>query len=401
MDDAVDLGTLDIGSSGLTLSAWIRIDDFDQMDGRIIAKASGVQPDDHIWMLSTLAAGQEHVLRFRVRTGGSTTTLIATGDVLSTGLWTHVAATYDGATMRLWQNGLEVGQTAKTGAVDTDPTMGATIGNQPARDRPFDGRIDDVRLFDRALIQDEITRLAAFYRPFDVDQNGTVAAPDLTAFISAPSDLNNDGMIDAEDEACLGTYLATLDCGTGSETLCPPTPASGCIDTFGKSALQVKERAVGRERLTVKMTRGPGLLAADFGDPLAPGGTEYTFCLFDGADTLVAEATVDRAGLTCAGKECWKPLGSLGYQYKDKDLSADGVLTLRLKGGTVGRSQIQIRGKNNAPRGQVSLPGPIAPSLVGATSATMQILTNDGSGCFSSVLGTVTRSDPDFFKAKN
>ncbi len=217
IDDALDLGVFDIDSGELTLSAWVRIDDFDQMDGRIITKADGVQANDHLWMLSTLASGGNHVLRFRVRTAGSTTTLIATGDSLSTGVWTHVAATYDGSTMRIWQDGVDVGQTAKSGMIDTDPTVLVAVGNQPARDRPFDGIIDDVRIFSRALAVNEVARLAAYYRPFDIDGSGNVDAADLSAFLVAPEDLNGDGEVDNEDETCLSTFLQHS-CGTPAAT---------------------------------------------------------------------------------------------------------------------------------------------------------------------------------------
>jgi len=217
VDDAVDLGTLDVDSGEITLSAWVQIDDFGQMDGRILTKADGVQEDDHIWMLSTIAAGGDHVLRFRLRTGGNTTTLIASGTELPVGVWLHAAATYDGSTMRLWQDGAEIAQVGKSGTIDTDPTMQAAIGNQPARDRPFDGRIDDVRIFDRALGSDEIARLASFYRPFDIDQDGAVTAADEAAFPGNPVDLNGDGAVDAEDEACLTSFFAQS---------CEPTPTA-------------------------------------------------------------------------------------------------------------------------------------------------------------------------------
>ena len=50
---------------------------------------------------------------------------------LSAGVWTHVAARYDGATMKLSKDGTEVASTAKTGVLDTNGTVDAAIGNQP------------------------------------------------------------------------------------------------------------------------------------------------------------------------------------------------------------------------------------------------------------------------------
>lgn len=117
-------------------------------------------------MLSTMfhpynsPTGNEH-LRFRLRTGGTTTTLIGTGSVISAGQWIHAAAVYDGATMRLYQDGDLVGSVAKSGTISTNPGVPVAIGNQPAgAGRPFDGNIDDMRIYDRALTAAEIQALA-------------------------------------------------------------------------------------------------------------------------------------------------------------------------------------------------------------------------------------------------
>ena len=103
-------------------------------------------------MLSSIGSGNTVQLRFRLRAGGATTTLA--GGALTTNAWTHVAATYDGADMRLYIDGKEVAKAAKTGNLDTDNKVAVWIGDQPpAGGGPFDGLIDDVRLFARALSQ--------------------------------------------------------------------------------------------------------------------------------------------------------------------------------------------------------------------------------------------------------
>jgi hypothetical protein len=87
-----------------------------------------------------------------------------------------VAATYDGKHMRIYRNGEEVASANKHGAIDTDSTTAAAIGNQPpgAGDLPFDGLIDDVRIYDRALSATEIDSLVQYRVNVGVDGNGTV-----------------------------------------------------------------------------------------------------------------------------------------------------------------------------------------------------------------------------------
>jgi VCBS repeat-containing protein len=160
MDDRIDLGGLDVNGSGLTLAAWFRADSFPgpSADPRLISKASGVNDSEHIFMLSTIQAGSNMRLRARLRTGGTTTTLIASSGNLSTGQWYHAAMTYDGSTLRLYLDGVQVGSMGLTGTVVTNPGVNVSVGGQPAGagGRNFHGRIDDARILERALTAEEV-----------------------------------------------------------------------------------------------------------------------------------------------------------------------------------------------------------------------------------------------------
>jgi hypothetical protein len=164
-DDLIDVGTLDVSGSALTLAAWFAPDDLANCgshDCRIFSKATGAASDDqHFIMLSTIQSGGATRLRFRLKTGGTTATLVASSGNLVDGVWQHAAAVYDGLEMRLYLNGTLVGTTAKTGALSTDPSVSAWIGGNPpgASDRPWAGRIDDVRLYGRALSLAELQAL--------------------------------------------------------------------------------------------------------------------------------------------------------------------------------------------------------------------------------------------------
>jgi hypothetical protein len=150
----VDLGGLDVDAPELTVMAWINADDFGVYDARILSKSTGSATDEHIFMLSTI--GGSH-LRFRLRTNGSTSTLIGNGGTLGAGTWIHAAATYDGTTMRLYQDGVEVGSAPKSGPVAVDPGVALWMAANPGEPgQVFDGRIDEVKIFERALDAAEI-----------------------------------------------------------------------------------------------------------------------------------------------------------------------------------------------------------------------------------------------------
>jgi chitodextrinase len=69
--------------------------------------------------------------------------------------WTHVALSYDGATLRLYVNGNQVASKAQTGAIEANNNPLWIGGNQPYGEY-FNGLIDDVRVYNRALSQADI-----------------------------------------------------------------------------------------------------------------------------------------------------------------------------------------------------------------------------------------------------
>ena len=89
------------------------------------------------------------------------------GTNLYDGTWYHVAATYDSATStkRLYLDGVELG----TGLVVTNNlnVQGSNfrIGNAIFDSELFNGLIDDVRVYDNALSQSEISALASIPEP--------------------------------------------------------------------------------------------------------------------------------------------------------------------------------------------------------------------------------------------
>ena len=69
--------------------------------------------------------------------------------------WTHLAATFDGATMRLYVNGVEAVSQAQTAPLTA--TAGTLqIGADSYAGENFAGRIDEVRIYNRALTAAEI-----------------------------------------------------------------------------------------------------------------------------------------------------------------------------------------------------------------------------------------------------
>jgi hypothetical protein len=83
-------------------------------------------------------------------------------------------------------------------------------------------------------------------------------------------------------------------------------------------------------------------------------------------------------GRKLRSEACWKPLGKpspngKGFAYKDPDGEADGVRSLKLAGGTEGRSSIALAASNRAKKEERGMPAGIALALAAGDRAGARI----------------------------
>ena len=69
--------------------------------------------------------------------------------------WTHLAATYDGAVLRLYVNGALAGSIAVSGAMAASTGV-LRIGGNGVWGEWFAGLIDEVRVYNRVLTASEV-----------------------------------------------------------------------------------------------------------------------------------------------------------------------------------------------------------------------------------------------------
>lgn len=190
-DDYVSLSRLDVTGSAITLSTWVKNSSFASgIDQRFISKANDATEDRTFWMLGQTNNGQNR-LQFRLRAGGTTTTLIAATGTLPVGTWYHAAATYDGTIMRLYLNGTEVGTVAKSGSIARGRNVAVHLGRSPEGSNYLRGAIDDVRVYNSALTASEIAALAGMARGTPTNQPPSVSltAPASGAVFTAPASI--------------------------------------------------------------------------------------------------------------------------------------------------------------------------------------------------------------------
>ncbi|MFB6208338.1 MAG: LamG-like jellyroll fold domain-containing protein [Candidatus Nanohaloarchaea archaeon] len=139
----------------VTVSAWV-YHDTDQSGWTAI-----VQKSDTSYNLQL----DNNVPVFTVYDGDWSTA--SASSALQTGRWYHLAGTFDGSTVRIYVNGQLNGTASATGIADASGWDVGIGENLDATGRHFDGRIDQVRIYERQLSQDEIQALSDLNQKLD------------------------------------------------------------------------------------------------------------------------------------------------------------------------------------------------------------------------------------------
>lgn len=150
--------------SAITMEAWIRATSFDHAAGapypRILHKGSIGNTG---YALLAHQIGTTNAANLRVEIEGIGTLGISGTTVLQPGVTYHVAATWDGATLAVYVDGVLDASLAASGAIPTtaDPIQ---LGRRPDNTRYWAGVLDEVAIYGRALAASQIAMHAAVGR---------------------------------------------------------------------------------------------------------------------------------------------------------------------------------------------------------------------------------------------
>jgi hypothetical protein len=135
-------------STGFTLEAWVR-PNFAQTHPRALVACGGPTP---AYALYSYDAQVDAAPAAVVSTSAPVS--VSGGAAIPLGVWTHLAATYDGAALRLYVNGVEESSAPATGPV-SPCARPVRFGGSDQADW-LDGDLDEVRLYPRALSAAEL-----------------------------------------------------------------------------------------------------------------------------------------------------------------------------------------------------------------------------------------------------
>ena len=140
IDDYVSTGNLSSYADSVTVSAWIYHNASGNWDD-IVAGGCG----------DLLFGFNNNNLNFGGQCNDPFTSISYTTNINSA--WHHVAGVYDGSFASLYVDGVRVASSTKSGSFSS---FAPSIGGLGAGSENFNGRIDEVRIWSRALTADEV-----------------------------------------------------------------------------------------------------------------------------------------------------------------------------------------------------------------------------------------------------
>ena len=171
-DDYVDAGTgtsLD-GLGPVTFSAWIKSAGAGELGLGVIVTKDTTGAAGRVGFVHDDTAPEVMALTLFKGAGATSLSRGSADNVIVVGTWQHVVCTWDGTNdntkIRFYVNGTETayGVGVNGTSLASDAGLPLVIGNRTDASRTFNGLIDDVRVYKRVLLVQEIQQL--YLNPF-------------------------------------------------------------------------------------------------------------------------------------------------------------------------------------------------------------------------------------------
>ena len=151
--------TWDGAQSEVSMACWVKVDNLDsQGAGVMVWRGSGKVMQIQ---LNTIDATTANVTSAVWDAGGDLVFTSTSSTVLTEGEWTHVAATWDGTTLKVYRNATEVGSNtnAAVGAFTTASGTFQMGKRETSGAYDLDGQVAFAGIWDIALTEDELAEL--------------------------------------------------------------------------------------------------------------------------------------------------------------------------------------------------------------------------------------------------
>lgn len=384
----VDLGnpsTLQLTGS-MTIEAWVKAAANPADDGQIVAKSDSSSG----WQFKTTPDSGPEMFGVALLNSSGARAKIFSKTVRSLNTWYHVAGVYDvsAKTLNIYVNGVLDSGTAQgtVFSANVNPSVNVNIGRRTGGFY-FNGVIDEVRIYNRALSQSEIQNdmatplgtLAVDSQPPTAPSNLTAAANGASANLNWTTSSDNIGVTKYFIERCQGigcSSFAEVGTSAGTNYTDPglalnttygyrvrATDASNNLSPFSNIATATTPVAVSDLVVAYGFNEGSGTTVADVsgngitgtlqGATWTTGGKYGNALSFDGSSSYVDLGNPSVLQLTGSmTTEAWvkaaanppddgqiisKANDSGGWQLKTSPDTGVETFGARLAGSTIGR----------------------------------------------------------------
>lgn len=254
-------------TTGMTLEAWV----YPTTSGGYATAVMKEQAGEYLYVLYGSAPGAPSG-QINVGANGSGERAVDGASALPLNTWSHLATTFDGSTQRLYVNGAQVAAKAVTGSIATS-TGALRIGGNAVWGEYFRGRIDEVRIYSRALSAGEIqtdmtTAIGGAPTGDTTAPTVTITAPSSNGtYTTSTSPVTLSGSA-ADNVGVTQVTWANNRGGSGTATGTTSWSASGIAVQSGTNVITVTARDAANNAATATLTvtmsvaQGPGPVAA-------------------------------------------------------------------------------------------------------------------------------------------
>ncbi|MBT4166197.1 prolyl oligopeptidase family serine peptidase [archaeon] len=182
----------------ITVCSWFKVDNQGTTYTGIVGKYDTIKAGGHRMFLMSRNAGDNKYGLFLSSAGTSFDASVLTNSALNTDQWYHLCGTSNG-TLKLYLDGVQQSATATlAGGIYSDADTSTLIGKFNRANSEFEGLIDEVLIFNRALTYDEIKAIYnssanSYYQEFP---NLNFGSHNLTGYdVNRSGDLNTTGLV--------------------------------------------------------------------------------------------------------------------------------------------------------------------------------------------------------------
>jgi hypothetical protein len=144
----------------MTISAWVKPNSTDSLKTIVSKQPPGIFDHEYPGNYNFRITNNPSFLQLLHKTGTSTDTSYISTSIVTFGIWQHVAVTLkEGDSVKFYINGIEAGILPQTEAFGIFDNGSVLIGAQLNSVNYFNGPMDDVRIYNRALSATEIQHL--------------------------------------------------------------------------------------------------------------------------------------------------------------------------------------------------------------------------------------------------